>query len=183
MPPVEFTVNADDFFGIVDSLEGYPRKQTEQIALAFQELGAELTPLLIANTPIGESGNLARSTKAIVHILGDTVRLDVIQPALSDDGQVYQDWVVTGRAPGLRPPAEALAGWVEVKWGSTDPADSYKLATWIGQHGTQENPYVIRTLEEGEEAINTAARRLGIDLTIALWEDYRPSTEALIHGR
>jgi hypothetical protein len=175
VPPIEITVNADDFFGIVDALEGYPRRQVEQIALVFQELGAQLGPVLQANTPIGASGDLARSTRSVVHILNDVVQLDVIQPAISQDGEFYQDFVATGRAPGKRPPAEALAGWIELKWGSTDPADSYRLAAHIGAHGTQPNDYVFRTLEQGKEAIDDAARRLGIDLTIALWEDYSPN--------
>lgn len=173
--PIEIMVNADDFWGIIDNLEGYPRRQVETIATAFQQLGAELAPILRANTPVGERGELARSTRAVVHILGQDVRLDVIQPAAAiSDGALYQDYVAVGRAPGRRPPAEALEGWVQLKWGSTEPErDAFILARHIGQHGTRPDPYVINTLEQSQDIINDVARRLGIDLTIALWEDYQ----------
>jgi len=172
--PMEFTVNAEDYTGIADVLESYPRRARDVIANAMQQLGERITPFLVANTPVGTSGDLATKTRAVVHILGTEISLRVDQPATNPwDGLMYQDWVEAGRSPGSMPPPHVLVDWVEQKWGLSPGPDAesgaFRLARHIAGFGTQSNDYVIRTLVENKELIDSLAVHLGINLSITVW--------------
>ena len=171
--PISFFVDAAQFIGAVDLLQGYPRRQIQVTAQHLDRLGDALAQNLRLNTPVGATGDLAESTSHVIHIRNDEVSVDIIQPAEDPSGFIYQDKVSLGRPGGLGPPVDRLQGWVELKWG-VDPDESlqvaFRLASHIAQHGTQPNNYVLDTVQESQAIIEETARQLGIGLAVAVWD-------------
>lgn len=171
--PIGFFIDAAQYFGVVDRLEGFPRRQREATARRLDLLGDALAQNLRLNTPVGATGDLAESTTHVVHILDNDVAVTISQPADDPFGFIYQDKVSLGRPSGVGPPVDRLRDWVELKWG-TDPDESlgaaFRLSRHIALHGTQANNFIIDTVGESQGIIEETARQLGIDLAVAVWD-------------
>ena len=167
-------VGMDEAIGLINS---YPQRKVQVTANRFNQLGQGLVPIMKRHTPVGASGELRNSTTHVVHIQDLEVELNITQPAINYyDGQVYQDWVTSGRLPGRRPPLEALKDWVAVNWIPISRTDAQELvwvlANKIAEKGTQRSYYVIDALDESQELINRTALQLQQDLEIILWQEH-----------
>jgi len=143
----------------------------------LSDLGKILVPTLRALTPKGTSGRLAASTSFRIIIgqdeaTNETVyRLEIIQDARTSRQFIYRPIVVSGRAAGKMPPALALLGWVQLKWGLSGVEarrGAFRLARHIGVFGTQSNDYVEKAVRDSTDDIRIAANQLGTELIVAI---------------
>lgn len=154
----------------------------EIMAEELLDFGVAAREILMRHTPRA-TGALAVSTRSVVNVLPGDVELTVLQGALNLRGRFYQDFVVRGRPPGRRPPVEALLDWVKIRWQPTDQKQhqslAFKLARHIGRRGTVPQDYVTPALTEMQPLINDIVRRLGVNLSVTLWDfdAVRPAPE------
>ena len=140
----------------------------------LSELGVELAIKLKEATPRGATNNLANSTSFHVRVLQDPESRDTIyQLVMTQDADsnqfVYRPIVVSGRQPGRMPPALALQGWVELKWGLTGQEaakGAFRLARHIAAFGTQPNDYIQKVIVASAPEIQSASNNLGQQLSI-----------------
>lgn len=143
----------------------------------LSNLGTILVPTLRSLTPKGTSGRLAASTNFRVVIGRDAAtnetvyRLEIIQDARTSRQFIYRPIVVSGRMAGKMPPALALLGWVQLKWGLSGVEarrGAFRLARHIGAFGTKSNDYVEKAVSASADDIRSAANQLGTELIVEL---------------
>ncbi len=180
--PIKLDIGVSGITELSDRLKALSQRDSperDEIYIGvLSELGRKLVLRLESETPKGVSGDLARSTSFRITITQDQetretiYTLEIIQTA-DTNTFVYRPIVVSGRNPGKMPPALALRGWVELKWGLTGPeADrgAFRLARYIAAFGTASNPYTQKVVVASEEDIQIAANELGQQLSIEIFD-------------
>jgi hypothetical protein len=167
-----------EFASRLDRLSGKSEERDKLFIEELSRLGGLLVTNLIFETPKA-TGQLALSTSfRIVHheVANDETeyRLEIIQTSKSA-GFIYRPIVVSGRLPGKIPPALALRGWVQLRWGlNSTQAErgAFRLARSIGSKGTNPNDYTVRAIAMSQGAIQQATNNLGQELITEIMDGF-----------
>lgn len=151
---------------VVSRYRGNPLILQAALNDTLRSIGRLLVPLLKKNTPLGASHHLRNYTTFEVFKLPLGQRLEVRQPARSDQGFFYGAAVRHGTRPH-HPPVTPLIPWVMAKWGLSGPgavSGAWRLAKTIEKRGTRTNPYDERTLTESRPGIRLIIQQLAARL-------------------